>query len=181
MNPLHQTWGSHQDTRILCSYKYILYIYIECPLGRYKSYNLKSDFFFSGLQTCLFLVSHWYLQDFLNFDDFKCIIPCKFTAYTKDRKVSGHKNDPITIFPTYADDAKVRKAWKIGKAQTLQIALFSHFATLTRNNATKEIPKKGKGEPASTPWNLYKRMPLKGTADKRTAKQELRTKIQRTK
>jgi len=101
------------------------------------------------LQTCLFLVSHWYLQDFLNFDDFKCIIPCKFTADTKDRKVSGHKNDPIAIFPTYMQT--MLKLEKLGKAQTLQIALFSHFAILTRNNATKEIQKKGKGEPASTP------------------------------
>ena len=36
------------------------------------------------------------------------------------------------------------KLEKLGKAQTLQIALFSHFATFTRNNATKEIQKKEK-------------------------------------
>ena len=69
--------------------------------------------FFSGLQTFLSLVSTVNLQGFLNFDDFKCTIPCKFTGDTKDRKVLRHKNDRIMFsFHIYADDTKDRKAWK---------------------------------------------------------------------
>ena len=47
---------------------------------------------FSGLQTFLSLVSTENLQGFLNFDDFKFTIPCKFSGDTKDRKVLNHKN-----------------------------------------------------------------------------------------
>jgi hypothetical protein len=46
---------------------------------------------FSGLQTFPSLVSTVNLQGFLNFDDFKFTIPCKFTGDTKDRKVLNHK------------------------------------------------------------------------------------------
>ena len=67
----------------------------------------KRQGFFSSLQTFLSLVSIVNLQDFLNFDDFKCTIPCKFTGDTKDRKVLSHKNDLIT-----KDNTKDRKAWK---------------------------------------------------------------------
>lgn len=70
---------------------------------------------------------------------------------------------------------------KLGKAQTLQIALFSHFATLKRNNATKEIQKQRKRIASIHPLKPLQKDAFEGTADKRTAKQELRTKIQRTK
>jgi hypothetical protein len=72
------------------------------------------------------------------------------------------------------------KLEKLGKAQTLQIALFSHFATFTRNNATKEIQKR-KRRASIHPLKPLQKDAFEGTADKRTAKQELRTKIQRTK
>jgi hypothetical protein len=72
---------------------------------------------FSGLQTFLSLVSTVNLQDFLNFDDFKCTNPCNFTGGTEDRKVLSHKNDRIMFLLTYMQT--ILKIEKLGKAETL--------------------------------------------------------------
>ena len=93
-----------------------IYIYIVSPKKIEKLQPEKRREFFSGLQTFLSLVSTVNLQGFLNFDDFKCTIPCKFTGDTKDRKVLRHKNDRIMFSShIYADDTKDRKAWKSWK------------------------------------------------------------------
>ena len=69
-----------------------VYIYIVSPKKIEKLQPEKRRENFSGLQTFLSLLSTVNLHGFLNFDDFKSTISCKFTGDTKDRKVLNHKS-----------------------------------------------------------------------------------------